>query len=139
MMCGRCAHAGTGLRDLRSSKYLPPPAAHQVPGHHGQRLVVRRFGRKAAQAGAILIAACREEQVSADAFIHGDYHGALTYCLCQVLDEAGYFLTYGELIRRLRGRLHADGFEQDPQLDGPREAAGLPVFAPARELASTEV
>jgi metacaspase-1 len=131
-----CCHAGTGLRDLRRTRFLPPPGGHQLPARHGE-IRARRFGRKAAEAGAILIAACREEQVSADAFIDGDYHGALTYYLCNTVEGAGYALTYGDLIRRLRRRLRADGFEQDPQLEGPRDAAGRPVFGAApRALAA---
>jgi hypothetical protein len=132
-----CCHAGTGLRGLRASKCLEPPPAHRPPAPF--RLPaprVRRFGRKAAEAGAILIAACREDQVSADALIAGDYHGALTYYLCQTLREERYDTTYGQLIAGVRRHLQAEGFEQDPQLEGPREAARAPVFGLDHSVAS---
>jgi hypothetical protein len=66
--------------------------------------------------------------VSADALIAGYYHGALTYYLCAALAEARYTATYGQLIKGVRRHLRAEGFEQEPQLEGPRDAASLPGF-----------
>jgi metacaspase-1 len=133
-----CCHAGTGLRDVQRWRCIPGPAASTAaasPLPAGRR--IRRFGSTAARAGAVLIAACREDQVSADAFIDGDYHGALTFYLCRLLADAGYALSYTELVRRLRACLRVEGFDQVPQLEGPREAVGRPVFGAAiRELAS---
>jgi uncharacterized caspase-like protein len=144
-----CCHAGTGLReawqDSTSGARHPltraprmkcirrPVAAAAAPGfaepRAGTAARVRRFGRMAADEGAILLAACREDQVSADAFIDGDYHGAFTYYLCDAVRAAGYAPTYGELLRRMRKRLRAEGFEQDPQLEGPTAAASADIFA----------
>lgn len=125
-----CCHAGTGLRGARTAKYLQPPSTHQPAVQHPHLPAprVRRFGQKAAERGAILVAACREDQVSADAFIAGDFHGALTYYLCETLKEERYSVTYRQLISGVRRHLRAEGFEQDPQLEGPRDAASLPVF-----------
>ncbi len=71
----------------RSAGAEPVPAA--APRHRSRQrrtdLAVRRFGSRAAERGAILIAGCRSDQVSADAYIDGDYHGALTYYLCKAL------------------------------------------------------
>lgn len=133
-----CCHAGTGLRGQISSKYLEPPATHRPPAHwrSAEAPQLRRFGARAAQAGGILVAACREDQVSADAFIAGDYHGALTYYLCETLREDRFAATYGQLIKGVRRHLRSEGFEQEPQLEGPRDAATLPVFGIARVHAS---
>jgi len=135
-----CCHAGTGLRDPRKWKFLRPPAG--TAADRRPRLPnapVRRFGRTAARDGAVLVAACRENQLSADAFIDGDYHGALTYYLCEAIADVGYAITYGELVRRLRGRLRAEGFDQDPQLEGPTDAAARHVFVAALGAVTSSV
>jgi metacaspase-1 len=147
-----CCHAGTGLRELRGAP--APPAGDRAsarvprskclrrPGSDAggraravdaPRVRVRHFGRGAVEDGAVLIAACRDDQVSADAFIDGDYHGALTYLLCKALEEADYTTTYGDLVRRVRRLLHAAGFDQEPQLEGPGGTPQEEVFAAARQ------
>jgi metacaspase-1 len=133
-----CCHAGTGLRDVRRWRSIPAPGlGGSAVAAPARAVPVRRLGEKAARDGAILVAACREDQVSADAYIEGDYHGALTFYLCQAIAEAGYLLSYPELVRRLGGGLGAEGFDQEPQLEGPRAATAWPVFGPAaRELTS---
>ena len=97
-------------------------------------LAVRRFGSRAAGRGAILIAGCRPEQVSADAYIDGDYHGALTYYLCKAVMETEGGLTYRQLIERVRRALREHRFEQVPQLEGPASLVGGRVFSPLAEL-----
>jgi metacaspase-1 len=118
-----CCHSGTGLRDVdvpehpRRSRCLTAPS-----GSAGRRTtdrLVRRFGVRAAEAGAILIAGCRADQVSADAYIDGDYHGALTYFLCRALADLDYRGSYREVIARVRRLLAENRFEQVPQLEGP--------------------
>jgi hypothetical protein len=89
---------------------------------------LRRFGERAVADGAILFAGCRADQVSADAWIDGDYHGALTYYLCQAIAEARFTLTYGDLLARVRRLLRENRFDQIAQLEAPRERVGLPVF-----------
>jgi len=148
-----CCHAGTGLRDSatpgrlrtrykclaapldirhrtgllvntsgtgRGPATLPTPAA----------LPLRQFGRKAAEAGATLLAACRADQLSADAWIAGDFHGAFTYFLCAAAESARFRISYGDLIERTRQSLNAHRFDQVPQLEGPRAIGGQSIFAP---------
>jgi metacaspase-1 len=126
-----CCHAGTGLREPRRErvKCLPRPSAGASSGGTRMAASVRRFGSRAARDGAILVAACREDQVSADAFIDGDYHGALTYALCRTIEDRDHPMTYGDLMRGVRASLRAGGFEQDPQLEGPAGAARAMVFS----------
>ena len=137
-----CCHSGTGLREPGGSgavrpKFLTHPAA--VPGTRGGSLRdrrkplerrVRRIGRRAAAAGAVLVAGCRADQSSADAFIAGAYHGALSYFLCRALAESAYEVSYTRLVRRVRASLRAHGFEQDPQLEGPAALLQSDVFSP---------
>jgi hypothetical protein len=133
-----CCHSGTGLREAVSSsrpartRCLRPPLdiGHRQRGE----LAVRRFGSRAAARGAILIAGCRSDQVSADAYIDGDYHGALTYYLCKALEETGTGLSYRELAERVRRTLREHQFEQVPQFEGPASLLRGSVFAPAPVL-----
>jgi hypothetical protein len=129
-----CCHSGTGLREVASlparthGRYLSAPAALWRP--HRADVAIRRFGSRATQRGAILIAGCRSDQVSADACIDADYHGALTYFLCKAIEAAEGGLTYRDLIERVR---HA----REPVRAGAatrragRDAAGTSV-GPAR-------
>jgi len=133
-----CCHSGTGLRDLggigrpcRGRSLTPPP---DIAHRHRAELAVRRFGARAAGRGAILIAGCRSDQVSADAYIDGDYHGALTYFLCRALEEQAYAGSYRDLIDRVRRLLRENEFEQVPQLEGPPPLLRGAVLAPDVEL-----
>jgi hypothetical protein len=72
--------------------------------------------------------------VSADAYIDGDYHGALTYYLCEAVAASENGLTYRELIERVRRALRAHRFEQVPQLEGPASLVAGRIFSPLAEL-----
>ena len=145
-----CCHSGTGLRAwpappdaVRAKRLVPPPdirhrtapivedlGSRRSAATTGTRVEwrLRRFGERAAADGAILIAGCRADQVSADAWIDGDYHGALTYYLCRAVTEARFRLTYGDLLTRVRRLLRDNRFDQVAELEAPRERVGLPVF-----------
>jgi hypothetical protein len=133
-----CCHSGTGLRELvRSgrpsrSRCVRPPL--EMANRHRVERAVRRFGARATECGAILIAGCRSDQVSADAYIEGDYHGALTFFLCQALDELEYTGSYRDLIERIRRLLRDNQFEQVPQLEGPASLLRGSVLAPQLDL-----
>jgi len=136
-----CCHSGTALRELGAERpaerrgrprFLAPPRA--VPAALQPR-VMRRFGGRAARAGAILIAACRSDQAAADASIDGAFHGAFTYYLCRALEESGCSGSYADLIRRVRRLIAEHGFDQVPQLEGPAELLRRPVFAAPTEAA----
>jgi metacaspase-1 len=155
-----CCHAGTGLRDLRTGstwparvKCLPPPPdIHHRTGPLIQDLGtgrsvtmtrtridlrLRRFGTQAAQAGATLLAACRSDQVSADAWIDGDFHGAFTYFLCTVAEQGAFRMTYADLVSRTRHLLKMNRYDQVPQLEGPRDVGSWPVFRPLSSLVAS--
>ena len=130
-------HSGTGLRELTGggraarSRYLRPPEGMRRPHREGRAM--RRFGARAAACGAILIAGCRADQVSADAYIDGDYHGALTFYLCRALRELEYTASYRAVVDRARRLLRDDGYEQVPQLEGPGALLNAPMLAPRLE------
>jgi hypothetical protein len=146
-----CCHSGTGLREApaglpwRGRCLVPPPdirhrAAPRIEDcGPNRRLTMRgsrldlglhRFGQSAARAGAVLIAGCRADQTSADAWIDGDYHGAFTYYLCRSLAELGFRPTYQELAAHLANRLRDNGYAQVPQLESEPWLVGQPALAP---------
>lgn len=134
-----CCHAGTGLRETKwAVRCVPPRSLGLAPR---QRLVeqrVRRFGRRAAEAGAILVAACRDDQVSADAYIEGEYHGALTFYLCEALAALRFQASYEDVIRQVRRLLRVNGFDQVPQLEGPLAARRAHVFGVAQAVGAAQ-
>ncbi len=145
-----CCHSGTGLRDfLRPDlpiryKFLPAPAEVRHRSEHliedrgfdrsvtmtgpDKRLPVRRFGISLTRTNAVLIAGCRSDQTSADAWIDGDYHGALTYYLWRSLRDAKWKTTYRKLIGATGQALADHNFDQVPQLEGPARLIGGAVF-----------
>jgi hypothetical protein len=127
-------HAGTGLRELPAmggaarTRWLDPPERLHTP--LGDGLATRRFGARAAECGAILIAGCRSDQSSADADIDGEYHGALTFFLCRAIDEMSYAASYRAVVARTRRLLQVNGYEQVPQLEGPAALLQGEILAP---------
>jgi hypothetical protein len=130
-----CCHSGTGLRERPRNgsgirhRYLPhlaEPAAFAR--------TVRRFGSGVSKTNAVLIAACRDDQTSADAFIDGKYRGAHTWYLCKSLRNAERIPTYRHLVSGAGAALSRAGFGQVPQLEGPSRLLTAPVFQPQPAL-----
>ena len=143
-----CCHSGTGLREFTPDRhrFLPHPEAHENGLGHGRRpwmakcrgrhgspgfgRLGRRFGVSVTRTNAVLIAACRDDQTSADAWIDGGYHGAHTYHLCRVLGNGTRDLTYRALVSATGTALSRAGFDQVPQLEGPSRLLVDPAFLP---------
>jgi hypothetical protein len=145
-----CCHSGTGLREfLRPDlpiryKYLSAPVEvrHRSEPRIENRgidrsmtmtgpdrkLPARRFGISIAKTNAVLIAGCRSDQLSADAWIDGDYHGALTYYLWRSLRDAKWKTTYRKLIAGTGAELADHNYDQEPQLEGPSKLLSGVVF-----------
>ena len=130
-------HSGTGLRELSArgagdrGRWLDPPERLRRP--LPTNAATRRFGARAAQCGAVLIAGCRSDQTSADADIGGEYHGALTYYLCRAIEELRYAANYRAVIGRTRKLILENGYEQVPQLEGPAELLHGGILTPRLE------
>jgi hypothetical protein len=141
-----CCHSGTGTRDffkepeLRGAKtrfLVPPPdigyraaggvtvtaeperSVNMVGRRSG--LALRHFGSALTAQNAVLIAGCRSDQTSADAWIENDYRGALTYSLYRTAKLRGYQLSYEDLVREAGDWLESSGYAQVPQLECPEE------------------
>jgi hypothetical protein len=127
-----CCHSGTGLRALdrphapARPRFLPHPSAKPSAG----RRPARRFGVSVTKTNAVLIAACREDQTSADAMIGDAYHGAHTYYLCRALRDANWNSTYRALVASAGVALARAGFDQVPQLEGPSRLLSSPFLEP---------
>ena len=145
-----CCHSGTGLREfLRPDlpiryKFLPAPvevrhrSELRIENRGVDRSVtmtgpdrkfpVRRFGISLTKTNAVLIAGCRSDQTSADAWIDGDYHGALTYYLWRSLREGNWKTTYRKLIETTGASLADHNYDQVPQLEGPAKLISSLAF-----------
>jgi metacaspase-1 len=76
----------------------------------------------------ILLSGCKSNQTSADAFIEGDFHGAMSYFAIKAITEANYKLTYAELGQNLVSMLEEENYEQIPQLEGTEEYKRRQIF-----------
>jgi hypothetical protein len=145
-----CCHSGTGLREYLNPdlpiryKFIPAPVEirHRSESRIENRgidrsltmtgpdkgLGVKKFGLSISKTNAVLIAGCRSDQTSADAWIDGDYHGALTYYLWWSLRAANWATTYRKLLTITGEEMSSHNFEQVPQLEGPTKLLAAPVF-----------
>lgn len=63
----------------------------------------------------ICVSGCRDDQVSMDAYLQGDFNGAMTFHFVQLLKEKGS-LTWKACVEQLRGKLKHSKFTQIPQI-----------------------
>jgi hypothetical protein len=79
----------------------------------------------------ISISGCLDRQTSADAFINGQYAGAMTSCLLNVLQTRPTTLKdVFALLTALRDKLKTSGFTQVPKLCSTHNLAKDPLFIP---------
>jgi metacaspase-1 len=135
-----CCHAAREARDLigpfpcTPKRILPPPdirfrAVADIVVDSGKinrsvtmssyrDLPLQRFGDSIAE-GGIVVAGCKADQLSNDAWIDNDYHGALTYSLYQAMKQNGATESYADWVatatRLLKSQYHIQ--DQDPQLE----------------------
>lgn len=119
-------HSGTGLRasDLapdRRPRYIAPPSPEAVERvlslpPQGLRQRLKQDGDRSTK-HAVLFAACRANQTSADAYLDGGYHGAFTYYWCQEIRAAANGISRADLLKRVNGDLKKGGFSQVAQLE----------------------
>ena len=143
-----CCHSGTNTRAVLppdapiKERYLPSPwglkaveSGRSLPKKVTSEL--RRSKRSArkgrdivrAELAEVLITGCRDTQTSADAFINGQFNGALTFSLVEAIRSSKGRLTYNELHDRASATLKAKKFEQVPQLEGRKESFERPLFS----------
>jgi hypothetical protein len=85
------------------------------------------FARSIEHLHGVLLAGCKSEQTSADAFIEGKYCGAFTTALLTRLsDTNGRLKSNATIVAEANDWLEARGFEQDPQVKGDPEHVAKP-------------
>lgn len=142
-----CCFSGTILKNMPPVKnnhpckkrYLPPPMSMILEtegidldeelnlkrSEKHEKLIKKPFIRDVAtQGNAVLISGCSDKQTSADAWINGRYHGALTFYLAQTLKEANWKISYEKLVDTINQKLDRDSYEQDPQLECHKDLMG---------------
>ncbi len=130
-------HSGTGLKGMASNngnyhraRFLAPPL-ERVKSSRNTPIRVAPIRPAKAQ---VLWAACRSNQVANDALIDGQYGGAFTRYLCDLVRETEGNIKRQNLIRRLRSELKKAGFSQVPSLETNsklKKAAFLSPYRPA--------
>lgn len=113
---------------LSNARFIVPP---QLPAEAWQSRASRRRILRGGGDSHTNLMACAEHQTAADAHINGDYQGAFTYTLCELLRQ-GAEGSSADLIsgtvERLRGR-----YEQIPHHEGRSFAMGLLAESSADE------
>lgn len=126
-----CHSAADPRRHMRSMnahptrfRYLPPPPDMVA------RTVGYPFGRNVVTADQddILLAGCRKEQTSADAYIDGRYWGAFSYACDRALTKDPA-LSYQGAVLQARAYLAREGYDQVPQACGDPGALEHGFFA----------
>lgn len=113
------AAPGVPFSDYRRVRFLNP-------AHLGRRVLrdpgtAQSRGRQRypqAKMKEILLAGCDPTEYSYDAFIDGNYHGAMTAMALTAIREANYDITWQQLHSRVCSLLDAGDYPQHPQLEG---------------------
>jgi hypothetical protein len=77
----------------------------------------------------VLLSGCTDREYSYDAFIDGQYHGAMSYYALRVIRDANYRLTYAQLHARVSHLVDDGGYPQHPQLEGKQQNKRSQIFA----------
>jgi hypothetical protein len=114
------------LREHQSTpRFLEPPQEIQ------KRIVSDPFHRNilTADQDDLLLAAALKNQSADDDKIDGEFHGAFTYALSQVLEEDPK-ATYLKAVIKARAWLAENDYDQVPSANGAPERLNLRFFAP---------
>ena len=125
-----CCHSGTMLnqteslsttreltapKKVKGARYLKPPA--KILRLLSDRTLVDWQTSRDVNATALLIAGCKANQTSADAFINKIYQGAATAALLKSA-KSNTSITYRTLVTEMNSFMVDGRYTQHPQLDG---------------------
>lgn len=146
-----CCHSGSGLRNMTKlhtglmdgcdwvNRFLPPPPSNILSNPkieidddlcfllptldiNDRQTQKRGFIVDTSEQGnVILIGGCEDGQTSADAFIGGRYHGALTYLMVETLADSNFNISYQKLVHTINNKTNQLKFTQNPQLECKKE------------------
>jgi hypothetical protein len=116
-----CCHAGGSLRDLwyagERPRYIVNTELKETKLFgFNTNPVVNPLVVSGDSYKGILLAACRSNQTSADAFIDGQHCGAFSHYFMKAMDERPMG-TYEDLMLRTTELLGLGGYDQKPELD----------------------
>ena len=87
----------------------------------------------------ILLSGCRDDQTSADAYVDGGYHGAMTYALTRSIGLSSTS-TWETISVAMRVWLRGHSYDQVPQLSGDMAMIQRQVFSsPAIQEPTTPI
>ncbi len=99
------------------SRFLPPNLCASKTAAVQSDQAIRRFRASApGRRGAMLLAACREDQESMDAWFDGRPNGAFTYSALKALSELEPDADYETWFNQIRRYLPSQRFPQEPSL-----------------------
>ena len=120
--------------DLGKAKYFPPPRRELLKDigvtdidfkvrptrdNPDERYRLQPFLQDTVDMGqALMISACRDNQVSVDARFGNTYHGVMTFYLAQTLSENNWNMSYVDLITEINNKLDREEFVQDAVCEG---------------------
>jgi hypothetical protein len=131
---------GLSFRDDRRPRFLSP-LMWAVPGKRGAKRArdvvlpdalastpTRKVTYPQSSMHHLLLSGCKDTEVSYDANISADFHGAMTYFSLKAIADAGYSITYRDLETKVNELLADAGYPQHPQLEGRSEAKARQIF-----------
>lgn len=109
-----CCHSGTML-DLKY-RYIKEED-NEIENPHSS-----------VKSNIIMISGCRDVQTSADAFMKGDWAGAMTTAFLDTMEKYDYNITCFHLLKTMRQFLDKKGFEQVPQICSSEKIKNTTLF-----------
>lgn len=76
----------------------------------------------------VLWSGCSSQQTSEEGQIDGTPRGVFTYHLCEVLRDAPRTTPRKDIMKGICAAIRRDGYRQTPQLEGPADRLGGPIF-----------
>lgn len=110
-----CCHSGT-IMDLRY-KYRSANTKSVIQNNINTN------------ANIIALSGCRDDQTSADAWMKGNWVGALTTCFLDTLKDTNYKPSLLNMVEKTRELLRKNRFTQIPQLTASREINPSTIFS----------
>lgn len=105
-----CCHSGSGC-DL----------SYNMCERAGRYLMVKTRKQRKTRGDCVMISGCRDNQTSADAYIEGNYQGALTNSFLDLVSGNAVSLSYEELVLQLRLKLKNEEYSQIPCLSSGKK------------------
>lgn len=109
-----CCHSGTML-DLAYRHKGDGRHEHENPGC-------------SIKGNVVMISGCKDTQTSADAWIEGDWAGAMTSAFLTSMKGLGYETTYFALLDAMRAYLEENEYDQIPQLSSNKKLKVIDIF-----------